>query len=40
MAIQFFGSPEPTIGVEIEIQLIDPGNKGFNPSAHQAAGSM
>ena len=24
MAIQFFGSPKPTIGVEIELQLIDP----------------
>ncbi|MBI2987143.1 MAG: hypothetical protein HYY45_10300 [Deltaproteobacteria bacterium] len=31
MAIQFFGSPEPTIGVEIEIQLIDPETRDLTP---------
>lgn len=33
MAIQFFGSPRPTIGVEIEIQLIDPETRDLTPES-------
>jgi len=33
MAIQFFGSPTPTIGVEVEIQLIDPETRDLIPKS-------
>ena len=33
MAIQFFGSPKATIGVEIEIQLIDPETRDLTPGS-------
>ena len=35
MAIQFFGSPKPTIGVEIELQLIDPETRDLTPKSIQ-----
>lgn len=35
MAIQFFGSPRPTIGVEIELQLIDPETRDLTPKSIQ-----
>ena len=31
LGIQFFGSPRPTIGVEIELQLIDPETRDLTP---------
>lgn len=35
MAIEFSGSPKPTIGVEIELQLIDPDTKDLAPASVQ-----
>lgn len=33
MPIEFVGSPNPTIGVEIEIQLIDPETRDLIPKS-------